>query len=101
MASVAVASRAACIAPSFACNASAQQRAAGSLSLKPAISMGRVNVTKTFGVAPVAARTTMATYKVRVFSEAEGLDETLDIPDDTYILDAFEEAGHDLPYSCR
>ena len=44
----------------------------------------------------------MATsYQVRLYNEAEGIDQTIEVPDDKYILETAEEQGMELPYSCR
>ena len=43
----------------------------------------------------------MASYKVTVLNEDEELNQTVEVSDDQYILDALEEKGIDLPYSCR
>lgn len=40
-------------------------------------------------------------YQVRLFNEAEDIDQTVAVQGDRYILETAEEAGIDLPYSCR
>lgn len=40
-------------------------------------------------------------YRVRVVDPARSIDVTVSVPDDVYILDAVEEQGVELPYSCR
>ncbi|KAL3893190.1 MAG: hypothetical protein SGARI_008327 [Bacillariaceae sp.] len=40
-------------------------------------------------------------YTVKLVSEEEGIDESIECADDVFIVDAAEEQGIDLPYSCR
>jgi ferredoxin len=42
-----------------------------------------------------------SSYQVRLYNEAEGIDQTIEVKDDTYILETAEEQGMELPYSCR
>ena len=46
-------------------------------------------------------RNQMATYKVTLISEEHDINATIDCKDDVFVLDAAEESGVDLPYSCR
>jgi 2Fe-2S type ferredoxin len=44
---------------------------------------------------------TMATYQVRLLSKKYNLDTTLTVDEGTTILEAAEDAGIDLPFSCH
>lgn len=43
----------------------------------------------------------MATFNVTLKSDEHEIDTTIECADDVFVLDAAEEAGIDLPYSCR
>lgn len=60
------------------------------------------NISQSFGLksSPSFRTTAMAVYKIKLV-EPCGKEHEFEASDDTYILDAAEEAGVDLPYSCR
>ncbi|MEH2177747.1 2Fe-2S iron-sulfur cluster-binding protein [Nostoc sp.] len=40
-------------------------------------------------------------YKIQLTNEEEGINQTVDVPEDEYILATAENEGMELPYSCR
>ncbi|KAK8514434.1 hypothetical protein V6N13_063325 [Hibiscus sabdariffa] len=59
------------------------------------------NITKSFSLKCSSNhRTSMAAYKIKLVGPNGEVNE-FEAPDDQYVLDAAEEAGVELPYSCR
>ncbi|AES67074.1 putative ferredoxin [2Fe-2S], plant, Beta-grasp domain-containing protein [Medicago truncatula] len=60
------------------------------------------NVSRSFGLKSSASSrvTAVAAYKVKLIGP-DGKENEFEATDDTYILDAAENAGVELPYSCR
>ncbi len=70
---------------------------------KALIALLAVSVQGFAPIAPNAAtrQSTSLGFTVKLVSEEEGIDETIECADDVFIVDAAEEAGIELPYSCR
>ncbi|ERN01397.1 hypothetical protein AMTRI_Chr03g54210 [Amborella trichopoda] len=74
------------------------------LRIKGPFSLGTTkNISKAFGLKKSSSLfkvQAMATYKVKLIG-ADGVENDFEAPDDVYILDSAEQAGIELPYSCR
>lgn len=74
-----------------------------SVFIKSPLSLGSVrSISKTFGLkASSGSRVSAsAVHKVKLVCP-DGVEHEFEAPSDTYILDAAENAGVELPYSCR
>lgn len=77
------------------------QLTSAAVNCPSSVGFGR-SLPKTFHLkSSLSFRTTpMAVYKIKLIGP-DGVENEFEAPEDTYILDAAESAGIDLPYSCR
>ncbi|MCD7466533.1 Ferredoxin-3, chloroplastic [Datura stramonium] len=72
-----------------------------SVFIKSPSSLGSVrSISKAFGLKASSGFRASAVYKVKLVCP-DGVEHEFEAPSDTYILDAAENAGVELPYSCR
>ncbi|KAJ8559661.1 hypothetical protein K7X08_003719 [Anisodus acutangulus] len=72
-----------------------------SVFVKSPSSLGSVrSISKAFGLKASSEFRASAVYKVKLVCP-DGVEHEFEAPSDTYILDAAENAGVELPYSCR
>lgn len=91
------------VSPNCVFQTASQNRSTITAKVKCPSSLGSVkNVSRSFGLKSSSSFkvTAMAAYKVKLIGP-EGQENEFEAPDDSYILDSAENAGIELPYSCR
>ncbi|MED6186255.1 Ferredoxin-3, chloroplastic [Stylosanthes scabra] len=91
------------LSPQCTFQISIPNRSSVATMMKCPSSIGSVrSVSRSFGLKSSRSFrvTAMAAYKVKLIGP-DGQENEFEAPDDTYILDAAENAGVELPYSCR
>ncbi|XP_060969250.1 ferredoxin, root R-B1 [Cannabis sativa] len=89
--------------PSHCMIKTAPQNQLATAIVKSPFALGSVkNISKSFGLkaSSTSFKSSMAVYKIKLIDPDGNVNE-FEAPDDSYVLDAAETAGIDLPYSCR
>lgn len=91
------------ISPLCMLQSASHNKSTSATIMKSPSSFGSVrSVSRSFGLKSTSSYriTAMAAYKVKLIGP-DGKENEFEAPDDVYILDAAENAGVELPYSCR